>query len=97
LLLAISEYIQFDFAYGIAAVATILLITLYSKGHFKSWKTAAFFGSVLTVLYGFIFILIRLEDTALLIGSIGLFVILALVMVATRKINWYGTQVVPAG
>jgi inner membrane protein len=36
-------------------------------------------------------VLVRLEDTALLIGSIGLFIVLALVMYASRKINWYGT------
>jgi inner membrane protein len=45
---------------------------------------------VLALLYGFIFVLIRLEDTALLIGSIGLFLILALTMYASKKINWYG-------
>jgi inner membrane protein len=91
LLLSISEFIAFDLAYLIAAVATILLITLYAKGHFRSWKTGALFGSILSVLYGFTFVLVRLEDTALLIGSIGLFIVLALVMYASRKINWYGT------
>ncbi|MEO6538571.1 MAG: cell envelope integrity protein CreD [Ferruginibacter sp.] len=90
LLLAISEYILFDYAYIIAATATILLISLYAKGHFSSWKTAGIFFLLLSSLYGFIFILIRLEDTALLVGSIGLFVILALVMFVSRKIKWYG-------
>ncbi len=93
LLLSISEYILFDYAYLIAAIATILLITLYAKSHFKTWKSAAIFGSLLSALYGFIFILIRLEDTALLVGSIGLFIILALVMYGSRKINWYGNTV----
>ncbi len=97
LLLAVSEFILFDSAYAIAAAATILLITLYSKSHFQSWRSAAIFGSVLTVLYGFIFVLIRLEDTALLVGSIGLFLVLALVMFASRKINWYGTKPNPVG
>ncbi|MEO5942676.1 MAG: cell envelope integrity protein CreD [Ferruginibacter sp.] len=92
LLLAISEYILFDYAYIIAAVATILLISFYAKSHFKSWKTAGIFFTLLSCLYGFIFILIRLEDTALLVGSIGLFVVLALVMFASRKINWYGSK-----
>ncbi len=91
LLLSISEFILFDQAYWIASAATILLITLYAKSHFDSWKTAALFGAVLTGLYGFIFVLIRLEDTALLVGSIGLFLVLALVMYASRKINWYST------
>lgn len=97
LLLSISEYIRFDSAYLVAALATILLISLYAKGHFKSWKTAGIFFSLLTCLYGFIFILIRLEDTALLVGSVGLFIVLALVMFASRRINWYGnTEQVPA-
>ena len=91
LLLSISEFILFDQAYWVASAATILLITLYAKSHFESWKTAALFGGVLTGLYGFIFVLIRLEDTALLVGSIGLFLVLALVMYASRKISWYNT------
>jgi len=94
LLLSISEYLLFDQAYLIAAAATVVLITLYAKSHFKSWKTAAVFASVLTSLYGFIFILIRLEDTALLVGSVGLFIVLALVMYVSRKINWYGGEVI---
>lgn len=89
LLLSISEFILFDYAYLIAAFATVALITFYAKGHFKSWKTSTVFAGVLTALYTFIFILVRLEDTALLIGSIGLFIVLALVMHASRKINWY--------
>ena len=90
LLLAISEFIYFDNAYLIASLATILLISLYARSHFRNWKSAGIFGAVLTLLYGFIFILIRLEDTALLVGSIGLFIILALTMYASKKINWYG-------
>ncbi len=90
LLLSISEYILFDIAYLIAAAATVLLITLYAQSHFKNWKTASVFGVSLTALYGFIFILIRLEDTALLVGSIGLFIVLAIVMYVSRKISWYG-------
>ena len=92
LLLSISEFIVFDFAYLIAASLTILLITLYAKSHFKSVKSAATFGSLLTCLYAFIFVLIRLEDAALLVGSIGLFIILAMVMFGSRKINWYGSS-----
>lgn len=92
LLLSISEFILFDYAYAVAAVATISLITLYARSHFRNWKSAAIFGAVLSVLYGFIFILIRLEDTALLVGSIGLFIVLALVMYASRNIDWYGTN-----
>jgi inner membrane protein len=90
LLLAISEFVEFDYAYLIASLGTIILIGLYAKSHFKSWKSSGIFSGVLTLLYGFIFILIRLEDTALLVGSIGLFIILALTMYASKKVNWYG-------
>ncbi len=89
LLLSIGEYIVFDYAYLSAAAATITLITLYAKSHFDSWKSASIFALLLSCLYCFVFILIRLEDAALLVGSIGLFIILALVMYGSRKINWY--------
>ena len=94
LLLSVSEFMVFDQAYLIAALATILLITLYAKSHFANWKTAVLFGLVLCGLYGFIFVLIRLEDTALLVGSIGLFLVLAMVMYGSRKIDWYNTKAV---
>jgi inner membrane protein len=92
LLLSMSEFIAFDLAYFIAALATILLISFYAYGHFKSFKTASVFGGVLVLLYGFTFVLIRLEDTALLLGSVGLFIILAIAMYASRKVNWYGQR-----
>jgi inner membrane protein involved in colicin E2 resistance len=90
LVLSIAEYILFNYAYIIAAIATILLITLYVKSHFKNWKAASALGSTLTALYAFILVLISLEDVALLVGSVGLFIVLAVVMYATRNINWYG-------
>lgn len=93
LLLSLSEYISFDMAYITAALAVILLISVYAHAHFKNIKTASIFFALLSLLYGFIFVLVRLEDTALLVGSIGLFVILALCMYASRKINWYGHAV----
>ncbi len=96
LLLSISEFLPFDWSYLIAAIATILLVSFYAYGHFQNIGTTAVFGSILSLLYGFTFILIRLEDTALLIGSIGLFIILAIAMYFSRKINWYGHESVSA-
>jgi inner membrane protein len=89
LLLSISEFLRFNAAYLISALSTISLITLYAYGHFGKWRSAGLFGGVLTMLYIFIFVLVQLEDTALLVGSIGLFMILAAVMYASKKINWY--------
>ncbi|HRN79577.1 MAG TPA: cell envelope integrity protein CreD [Ferruginibacter sp.] len=90
LLLSVSEYIIFDYAYLISAIATISMVVLYAKSHFGNWKAAFVFSATLSILYGFIFVLLRLEDTALLVGSIGLFIVLACIMYVSRKINWYG-------
>jgi len=90
LLLSISEYTGFNPAYLIACVATITLISLYAWSIFKSGKTAVGFTISLSGLYSYIFVLIQLEDYALLLGSIGLFVIIAVIMFYSRKIDWYG-------
>jgi inner membrane protein len=92
LLLSISEFVVFDLSYLIASVATISLVTWYAGAHFKAWKPALILFAALFILYSFIFILIRLEDTALLIGSVGLFIILAIAMYFSKRINWYGTN-----
>lgn len=89
LLLSISEYISFDFAYIISAIATLLLIALYIKAILKNNSLTILISSILFILYSFIFIIIQLQDYALLIGSIGIFLILALVMYFSRKIDWY--------
>jgi inner membrane protein len=90
LLLSVSEYLNFNLAYLIASVATIGLITAYTQSIFRNWGIAAAFFVFLTALYGFIYILIQLQDGALLFGSIGLFILLAIVMYYSRKIDWYG-------
>jgi len=89
LLVSISEIILFGYAYTIAAVATIVLISMYAKSHFKTLRSSFIFGALLSGLYGFIYVLISLEDTALLVGSIALFIVLAIIMYVTRKVNWY--------
>ena len=91
LLLSISEYTGFNTAYAIAATATVTLIGIYVRGVFHSSKTALGFTAALGGLYAYIYILIQLEDYALLFGSIGLFIILAILMYFSRKIDWYGT------
>ena len=88
LLIAISEHSSFLKAYLIAATAVILLIALYSKTILKKIKFPLFIGASLTALYTFIFVIIQLENYALLVGSVGLFIILSIVMFASRKIDW---------
>ena len=89
LLLSISEYTGFNNAYLIAAVATVSLIGFYVWSVFKKGKTAIGFTTALAGLYLYIFVLIQLQDYALLCGSIGLFVILAIIMYFSRKVDWY--------
>jgi inner membrane protein len=72
----------------IAGGSVVVLITLYSKSILKNLKFPFLIGASLTALYTFIFVIIQLEDYALLTGSIGLFIILAAVMYFSRKIDW---------
>ena len=88
LLVSISEHSNFLKAYLIAGTSVIILITLYSKSILKINKFSIFIGTSLTVLYFFIYVIIQLENYALLVGSIGLFLILAAVMYVSRKIDW---------
>jgi inner membrane protein len=89
LLVSISEHAGFDIAYAVSAGVTTLLIAGYARAILGGVKQAASVLGSLTILYGFLYLLLRLEDYALLAGSIGLFVILAGVMYLTRSMNWY--------
>ena len=90
LLLSISEYVQFHIAYLIASSATVLLLSWYTQSIFKKARTVVIFASLLSLLYLFVYVLIQMQDNALLFGSIGLFVLLAVAMYLSRKIDWYG-------
>lgn len=89
LLLSISEHLQYNLAFIVSAIATLLLIAGYVKAILKSTTLMGLISGILLVLYSFIFVIIQLQDFALLIGSIGIFLILGLVMYFSRKIDWY--------
>ena len=90
LLLALSEHIGFDRAYLAAATANIGLIAWYWTWVIRSGaRHGVLMGTVLSTLYGYLYLLLRLEDYSLLAGAVGLFVMLAAVMFLTRKIDWY--------
>lgn len=92
LLISITEHSSFSTAYLIAATAVIAMIGLYSLSILRSRKFPLFISAALGALYGFIYIIIQLEDYALLAGSIGLFLILGAVMYFSRKIDWNATS-----
>jgi inner membrane protein len=88
LLLSISEYLGYNLAYLIAGVATIALVTWFIGSVLRSWKLGFFIVFVLTVVYIYIFSIIQLQDFALLMGSVGLFIALAIIMYFSRKLQW---------
>lgn len=92
LLLSISEHIRFGAAYLISAGAVISLITGYAKTILKNKYITLMVGGTLVTLYCYLYILLQLEDYTLLMGSIGLFLVLSVVMYLTRKIDWYAKQ-----
>lgn len=87
LLLSLSEQMGFNLAYLIASSATVGLIGLFIQSLLKSRKTALLFAGILGVLYSFIFIIIQLQDMALLVGSVGLFLIIAALMYLSQKVS----------
>ena len=88
LLISITEHSSFMKAYIIAGISVITLISLYSVSILKNRKFPIFIAASLGSLYTFLYVIIQLENYALLVGSIGLFAILAAVMYFSRKIDW---------
>jgi inner membrane protein len=89
LLLSISEFIGFGLAYLIAAVASALLITWYCRFFLGGGARTLMIGAGLSGVYTFLYITLRQQDYALLMGAIALFIVLAVVMYVTRRIDWY--------
>jgi inner membrane protein len=88
LLLAFAEQVGFGLAYAIASGATGAVISWFVASLFpgRKWMVAAF-GSF-AVLYGLLYMVLRLEETALLAGAITGFLLLTVLMVSTRKVEW---------
>ena len=89
LLLSISEFIGFSWAYLIAAAASIMLITWYCRFFLGGGARTLMIGAGLAGVYTFLYITLRQQDYALLMGAIALFIVLAVVMYVTRKVDWY--------
>jgi len=92
LLLSLSEQMLFFFAYTLAALSVTAMMTLYSRSLLSSWNKSWYMGLVMAISYILLYAVLNAESYALLIGSIGAFVIVGLVMFLTRKLNWYGTD-----
>lgn len=89
LLVSLSEHFSFATAYAIASSACALLLAYYASHMLGSWKRGLPFGFGIAMLYGLLYVLLQLEQTALVVGAIALFIVLAAVMGLTRKVDWY--------
>jgi inner membrane protein len=96
LLISLSEHIGFAAAYLIAAGSCVALIGYYVGYVLRSLRRGALFGLALSSLYGLLYVLLRAEDHALLMGSLLVFACVASAMVATRRVDWYALAVNPS-
>jgi inner membrane protein len=97
LLVSISEHLRFQVAYLVASSATVLLIAGYAVSILSAgWLGGLAIGGWLAALYAILYVLLRLEDLALLVGAGVVFAALAAVMYLTRRVNWYSALAAPA-
>ena len=89
LLVSLSEHMPFEQAYAAASAACVLLLTYYASHMLGRWTRGLPFGLGIATLYGMLFVLLRMEQTALLVGAVALFAVLAVIMLLTRRIDWY--------
>ena len=90
LLVSLSEHLPFGASYAAAATACVLLLGYYASHMLGSLARGIPLGAGVALLYGLLYVLLQLEQTALAVGAIALFLVLTAVMVLTRKVNWYG-------
>jgi inner membrane protein len=90
--LALSEHIGFQLAYGVATIAVVGLIAAYSVAVLRANQRGGIIGAVQATLYGYLYVVLANQDYSLLIGSLGLFGFLAIVMYLTRRIDWFASD-----
>jgi inner membrane protein len=91
LLLSLAERMGFDYGYATAGAATVVLLGANAGWVFNSLQQAIRATACFSVLYSLIYLLLRMEDNALLVGAIGSFAVVAAMMYLTRGIDWYGS------
>ena len=96
LLLSMAERIGFDWGFLLAGTATVLLLSVNTKWIFSSLAQGLRALAVFSLLYVFIYLLLRLEDNALLVGAVASFLAVAAGMYFTRGIDWY-SSITPGG
>ena len=95
LLISLSEHIGYNLAYLISSIATIGLISFYSSFILSSLMSTIVLSSLLSGLFTYIYLILQMQDFALLAGALALFVIIGSVMLISRNVNWYALKTVP--
>lgn len=88
-LLALGEVVEPGVAYVCAAVASSALVVSYSAAILRSRGRAGVIGALLVSVHGVLYVVLRMENFALLAGTGALFAALAAVMFFTRNIDWH--------
>lgn len=94
LLLSIAEHLGFATAYALASASCIALLTHYLRHVLGGWRPGLSMSGLLVALYGVLYGILMSEDNALLMGSVLLFGVLAVIMTATRRLDWYHVMAV---
>ena len=89
LLVSLTEHIAFAWAYLAASAACTTLLSFYASFVLRGWRAGTVFGAGIAALYGALYLLLQMEQSALVLGSSLLFAVLGAVMVATRHVDWY--------
>ena len=89
LLTAFAEHMSFEMAYGLASLAIIAQIAFYAFGLLHKNSERMLFVGLLASLYLYLFIVLRLEELALLVGALGMFILITVAMFVTKKVNWF--------
>ena len=96
--LALSEHLGFPLAYLLASLSILGMVGGYALVMLRSPGRAGLLTAGVALLYAYLYVVLGNEDSALLVGSIGLFLVLGLVMVTTRRVDWSrGAAAPPAG
>src|SRR5207245_6804653 len=90
-----AERIGFDFGFLLAGTATVSLLATNAGWVFSSRSQGTRALAIFSLLYALIYLLLRLEDNALLVGAIASFLAVAAAMYFTRGIDWYGSLPAP--
>jgi inner membrane protein len=90
--LALSEHLGFHQAYVVASLSIVVMITGYTMSALQTKRRGGIVGVMQVALYSYLYVVLASQDYSLLLGSVGLFVFLAIVMFLTRRVDWFNPR-----